>query len=187
MNPTKVRTLHRRLGISIALFLFAQAVVGMLMGIGRLAALDMSPAYNLLFSIHANWDPYGSIYRVVLGFATVMQAILGTLIFLNRFRSKTRDKTTSVPLLSSDQPDESKTGTPVNALSFASDIRPLFRDKDIKAMKPMGIDLSSYEDVKEHAQDIYARLSAKRMPCDRPWSDEHVQKLKEWMQRGMAP
>ena len=186
MNPTKVRSLHRRLGISIAFFLFVQAVVGMFMGIGRLVSLDMSPAYNLLFSIHANWDPYGSIYRVVLGFATAMQGILGILIFL-RFRHKIGDKVISATLSSPDQSDESKKEVPVNAFSFAVDIRPLFRDKDIKAMKPMGIDLSSYEDVKKRAQDIYARLSAKGMPCDEPWSDHHVQKLKAWMQSGMAP
>ena len=71
--------------------------------------------------------------------------------------------------------------------SFAADIRPLFRDSDIKAMKPNGIDLSSYEDVKNRAQDIYVRLSAKEMPCDKPWSDSHVQKLKEWMESGMEP
>ncbi len=71
--------------------------------------------------------------------------------------------------------------------SFAADIRPLFRDSDIKAMKPNGIDLSSYEDVKNRAQDIYVRLSAKEMPCDESWSDSHVQKLKEWIKSGMAP
>jgi hypothetical protein len=75
----------------------------------------------------------------------------------------------------------------MGTLSFAADIRPLFRDKDIAAMKPAGLDLSSYEDVKKRAQDIYARLSAKEMPCDQPWSDSHVQKLKEWMQSGMNP
>lgn len=71
--------------------------------------------------------------------------------------------------------------------SFAADIRPLFRDSDIKAMKPNGIDLSSYEDVKKRAQDIYARLSAKEMPCDKAWSDSHVEKLKEWIKSGMGP
>ena len=33
--------------------------------------------------------------------------------------------------------------------SFAADIRPLFRSYDIESMKPAGIDLSSYEDVKK--------------------------------------
>jgi len=189
MNSTKVRTIHRRLGISIAFFLFVQAIVGMFMSTGRLASLDMSPTYNVFFSIHADWDPLGSIYRVILGLATAMQGILGIMIFLNRFRYETGDHDQMIAAIppSPDQPDELKMGVPVNAFSFATDIRPLFRDKDIKAMKPMGIDLSSYEDVKKRAQDIFVRLSSKGMPCDEPWSDSHVRKLKEWMQNGMAP
>ena len=75
----------------------------------------------------------------------------------------------------------------MGAFSFATDIRPLFRDKDINAMKAIGIDLSSYEDVKKRARDIYGRLSAKKMPCDGPWSENNVQKFKEWMEGGMEP
>lgn len=187
MNPAKVRTIHRRLGISVAFFLFIQAIAGLLMALGKLGSLDMSPPYNILYSIHANWDPLGSIYRVILGFATAMQGILGIMIFRSRFRHKTGDKAISAAPSSSGQPDEIKKEVRMGALSFAADIRPLFRDKDIRAMKPNGIDLSSYEDVKKRAQDIYARLSAKQMPCDGPWSESLVQKLKEWMQSGMAP
>ena len=187
MNSTKARILHRRLGISLVFFLFVQAIVGMFMAVGRLASLDTSAPYNVLFSIHADWDPFGSIYRVVLGLATAMQGSLGILLFLNRFRHKTGDKAISTVPSSSGRPGELKKGVPMRAFGFATDIRPLFRDKDIKAMKPMGIDLSCCEDVKKHAQDIYARLSAKGMPCDEPWTDDHVRKLKEWMQSGMAP
>ncbi len=75
----------------------------------------------------------------------------------------------------------------MGALSFATDIQPLFRDKDIKAMKAFGVDLSSYEGVKTRAQHIYARLSAHEMPCDGPWSENNVQKFKEWIQGGMGP
>ena len=40
-------------------------------------------------------------------------------------------------------------------LSFAVDIRQLFRDApDIEAMKRYGLDLSSYEQVKEKAPEI---------------------------------
>jgi len=31
------------------------------------------------------------------------------------------------------------------AVSFASDIRPLFRDSDVDAMRDYGLDLSAYE------------------------------------------
>ncbi len=70
-------------------------------------------------------------------------------------------------------------------LGFQKDIRPLFRSYDIESMKPNGIDLSSYEAVKERAQDIYARLSNKDMPCDEPWTDHNLSKFKEWMESGM--
>ena len=71
--------------------------------------------------------------------------------------------------------------------SFAADIRPLFRSFDIESMKPQGIDLSSYEDVKKHAQHIYGSLSSKKMPCDGPWSEDHLQEFKKWMESRMEP
>ena len=154
------------------------------MSIGRLASLDMSPMYNVLYSIHAGWNPLGSIYRVVLGLATAMQVVLGIIIFLSQFRFK-KKKDTSFP--SPDQSYALNKEVPTHALSFAADIRPLFRSYDINSMEPFGIDLSSYGDVKKHAQSIYARLSAKEMPCDGPWSDDSVQKFEDWMESGMQP
>jgi len=74
------------------------------------------------------------------------------------------------------------------ALSFAKDIRPLFRDEpDVEAMKPFGMDLSAYDDVKTHAEAIYARLEDGSMPCDGEWPKEQVAKFKQWMQEGMLP
>lgn len=70
---------------------------------------------------------------------------------------------------------------------FAADIRPLFRSFDIESMKPQGIDLSSYEDVRKHAQNIYERLSSKEMPCDAPWSEARLQDFKKWMESRMEP
>jgi len=183
MNPMKVRTVHRRLGISIAFFLFVQAMVGMLMSIGRLASLDASPLYNALYSIHAAWNPSGSIYRVILGFATALQGILGIMIFRSLYRLK-KKKDVSLPSLN--QPRAQKEEVPMRALSFAGDIRPLFRSYDIDSMKEYkGIDLSSYEEVKKRAEVIYGRLSAKTMPCDGPWTDDSVQKFRDWMESGM--
>ncbi len=52
------------------------------------------------------------------------------------------------------------------ALSFANDIRPLFRDTpDVDTMKNFGMDLSSYDDVKKHADAIYERLDDGRCPA----------------------
>lgn len=72
------------------------------------------------------------------------------------------------------------------ALSFATDIRPLFRDFDIDSMKSFGMDLSLYDDVKQHAAAILSRLEDGSMPCDDPWSKEQIAKFKQWMDEGMG-
>jgi hypothetical protein len=74
------------------------------------------------------------------------------------------------------------------ALSFATDIRPLFRDSpDVDTMKRMGLDLSSYEDVKANAEGIYSRLEDGSMPCDEPWPKQQVSLFKQWMDEGAEP
>ena len=74
------------------------------------------------------------------------------------------------------------------ALSFASDIRKLFRDTpDIDSMKDVGIDLSSYDDVKKNAQLIYQVVEDGSMPCDGPWPMSKVEMFKQWIDEGMAP
>ena len=73
-------------------------------------------------------------------------------------------------------------------LSFAADIRPLFRDTpDVDSMKDFGLDLSSYEQVKAQAAKIYETLENGSMPCDAPWPPERVALFKRWMDEGMAP
>jgi len=74
------------------------------------------------------------------------------------------------------------------ALSFAKDIRPLFRDDmDVEAMKSFGLDLSAYEDVKTQADAILARLEDGSMPCDEPWPQAQIDRFQQWMQDGMEP
>jgi hypothetical protein len=74
------------------------------------------------------------------------------------------------------------------ALSFAKDIRPLFRDDpDVEAMKPFGMDLSSYDDVSAQAENILARLEDGSMPCDEPWPQAQIDRFKQWMSEGMEP
>lgn len=74
------------------------------------------------------------------------------------------------------------------ALSFAKDIRPLFRDTpDVDSMKEYGLDLSSYVEVMAQAENIYARLADGSMPCDSSWPQERLALFKRWMDEGMAP
>ena len=67
--------------------------------------------------------------------------------------------------------------------SFASDIRPLFRQQDVDEMA-FAFDLGSHEDVKANAEGIYERLADGSMPCDEPWSDERIALFRRWIDAG---
>jgi hypothetical protein len=67
--------------------------------------------------------------------------------------------------------------------SFAQDIRPLFRDRDINSMS-FAFDLSSYDDVRANAEAIYERLAAGTMPCDGRWPDDDVERFRSWVDAG---
>ncbi|GAA0461807.1 hypothetical protein Ade02nite_16420 [Paractinoplanes deccanensis] len=68
-------------------------------------------------------------------------------------------------------------------LSFAADIRPLFRDRDRNAMLGM-FDLWSVDDVREHAESIHAVLARGAMPCDGAWPPERTALLRRWIDGG---
>ncbi len=68
-------------------------------------------------------------------------------------------------------------------MSFEKDIRPLFRAEDVEAMS-FALDLSSYDEVSEHAEEIYARLSDRTMPCDGPWPDKNIELFRTWIDVG---
>lgn len=72
------------------------------------------------------------------------------------------------------------------ALSFATDIRPLFRDGDIKCMRNVGVDLDdpAWMCVPANAQSVYGQVSAGTMPPDAPWPADRVSLFKKWMDAG---
>ena len=70
--------------------------------------------------------------------------------------------------------------------SYAQDIRPLFRDKDINSMRK-AFDLSNYDDVRSHADAIYGKVSAGSMPCDGAWPQDKVDLFRRWMDEGLKP
>ena len=69
------------------------------------------------------------------------------------------------------------------APSFASDIKPLFRESDRTAML-RAFDLWSFDDVTANAGPILAAVEAGSMPCDGPWPDEQVDLLRRWVDGG---
>lgn len=75
---------------------------------------------------------------------------------------------------------------PAASLTFASDIKPLFREKDRTAMK-RAFDLWSYDDVVAHSQAIAARLKDGSMPCDGRWPNDQVALFERWLDTGSAP
>jgi hypothetical protein len=70
--------------------------------------------------------------------------------------------------------------------SFERDIKPLFRDDDVDSMS-FAFDLRSHEDVRANAEEIYERIEDGSMPCDTEWPAEHLQRLRSWIDGGMAP
>ena len=69
-------------------------------------------------------------------------------------------------------------------IGFERDIRPLFREGDVKAMS-FAFDLSSYDDVRENAEAIYERLANGSMPCDGAWPAGDVQRFRAWIDAGV--
>ena len=68
-------------------------------------------------------------------------------------------------------------------VGFERDIRPLFRDEDVKAMS-FALNLASYDDVRENAEAIYEKLADGSMPCDGAWPADQVQRFRAWIDAG---
>ena len=68
-------------------------------------------------------------------------------------------------------------------LGFASDIKPMFRQKDRDAMH-RAFDLWSYADVAAHADAIGQRLKQGTMPCDGAWPEAQVDLFELWVEQG---
>jgi hypothetical protein len=73
-----------------------------------------------------------------------------------------------------------------DTVSFETDIKPLFRDKDEQAMSSH-FDLRSYQDVSAHADAVVRRLRAGNMPCDGAWPTDRVDLFQRWMDLGKLP
>jgi hypothetical protein len=72
------------------------------------------------------------------------------------------------------------------AISFAADIRPLFREDDIQCMRSMGVDLDDFAwmRIPANAELVYREVSSGSMPPDTPWPADRVSLFKRWMDAG---
>ena len=69
------------------------------------------------------------------------------------------------------------------AVTFAADIRPLFREKDRDSMRG-AFDLWDHDDVVTHAAAIGAKLHDGTMPCDGAWPAKQVEVFDRWVDQG---
>lgn len=68
-------------------------------------------------------------------------------------------------------------------VSYATDIKPLFREGDRNAMESH-FDLWSYDDVSGAAPRILAALEKGTMPCDGAWPEDQVDVFRRWVDEG---
>ena len=75
---------------------------------------------------------------------------------------------------------------PDETVSFAANIKPLFREHDRQSME-FAFDLWSRDDVQAHAAEILDKLSEGTMPCDGAWPADRVEVFKRWTETGFQP
>jgi hypothetical protein len=73
--------------------------------------------------------------------------------------------------------------SPSEPISYAVDIKPLFRERDRSSMLPH-FDLWSYDDVSDHSAAILSRLEQGSMPCDGAWPGDRVELFRSWLTQG---
>lgn len=71
----------------------------------------------------------------------------------------------------------------MSTISFETDIKPLFRERDRGSMMSH-FDLWSHDDVAKNSDAILARLRDGSMPCDMSWPDDQVDRFQEWIEAG---
>jgi uncharacterized iron-regulated membrane protein len=86
MKEADLRKYHRRTGITIAVFVFFQALTGLLLSIHRIfPSLNLGDFAGI---IHFGGGLGGNIYRILLALGLLFMACTGTWIFI-KIRSRT--------------------------------------------------------------------------------------------------
>ena len=72
---------------------------------------------------------------------------------------------------------------PESSIGFDTDVKPLFREGDRRAMLT-SFDLWSCADSSEHADAILRVVATGAMPCDTDWPAERVAVFRRWLEAG---
>jgi CDGSH-type Zn-finger protein/truncated hemoglobin YjbI len=75
---------------------------------------------------------------------------------------------------------------PDEDVTYERHVKGLFRAMDRNSMR-FAFDLWNFEDVRQHAPAILARLVAGSMPCDGAWPSERIAVFERWVNTGMNP
>jgi hypothetical protein len=75
---------------------------------------------------------------------------------------------------------------PDGAVSFETQIKPLFREKDRGSMS-FAFDLWSHDAVSTHAGGIINALRSGKMPCDGAWPQSRIDLFQQWIDTGKLP
>jgi hypothetical protein len=68
-------------------------------------------------------------------------------------------------------------------ISFAQDIKPLFRERDRRPMR-FAFDLWSHDNVARNSDPILGRLRGGTMLCDGGWAHEQIAAFRGWVKAG---
>jgi uncharacterized iron-regulated membrane protein len=83
MLEAKVRKVHRTVGIYLAGFLALQAITGLFIALWTLTGVPGDGFwFRVMTWIHHQWNPVGSVYRILLGALVTGQGLGGLAIYL---------------------------------------------------------------------------------------------------------
>ncbi|MDP2983186.1 MAG: hypothetical protein Q8O92_07645 [Candidatus Latescibacter sp.] len=98
MKEADLRKYHRSTGIIIAVFVFFQALTGLLISIHRISpSLNLGDFADIIHFGHFGGGLGGNIYRILLALGLLFMACTGTWIFF-KIRSRTLAAVKKMPV-----------------------------------------------------------------------------------------
>jgi len=83
MLEANMRRIHRIVGIYLVGFLVLQALTGLFISLGSLMGTPEDSLWlKVMAWIHTEWNPLGSVYRLLLGALAIGQGLGGLAIYL---------------------------------------------------------------------------------------------------------